>query len=294
MMDTIFYTDPYKENHISQAGDFYFDIETTGLRRSRDYAWVWGYSSIHGNEILSKQVYISSPEAEKESLAILSQDLANCKRIITYNGIYFDLPFLDARAQLYNLELPWPKTHLDLFQITRANSKFLHIGQLSLKNMERRMNIERIDPLGGKETLKIYEFVRESGDERLKRALLNHNYYDIKNLVPLMEILTIIKQQKTLSTSHGTHQIHDFYQRGNTLYVDIWFSHQEDIHLFTPQYTLDSQKGSGQVKLALKKALHKGRPVHYLSSTGKVVVTDILFFPIIKEEVLRICQENQL
>ena len=123
MIDIINYEDPYKPSIYNRTDDIYLDIETTGLKRNSDYAWVIGAAFVKEDKIESKQIFIKSKDDEKESLLYLNELLKNKQRIVTFNGNIFDIPFLNERADAYGVTLNFPQEQYDLYELIRKHNK---------------------------------------------------------------------------------------------------------------------------------------------------------------------------
>ena len=88
---------------LIEPGDLFLDIETTGLSRSRHQIYLIGMATvIDRNHIYVSQLFADYPEDETALLAHFSDELhaSNIKRIITFNGNSFDLPFLLERSKV--------------------------------------------------------------------------------------------------------------------------------------------------------------------------------------------------
>jgi uncharacterized protein len=146
----------------------YFDVEATGLDLHQDVITVIGIY----NGSLTKSFYRSCNLEEARS--ILSESVF----WVTYNGSYFDVPFLK-----YSFNLNVPCVHLDL----RKDFNRLGISGM-LKSLEGLLGYEREGPLkcldGFTAVILWHEFA--SGNEDALRLLLRYNMEDVVNLENLM------------------------------------------------------------------------------------------------------------
>lgn len=284
MIDIINYEDPYKPSIYNRTDDIYLDIETTGLKRNSDYAWVIGTAFVKEDRIESKQIFIKSKDDEKESLLYLNELLKNKQRIVTFNGNIFDIPFLNERAAAYGITLNFPQEQYDLYELIRKHNKFLMIKRINLKTAEKFMRIERNDPLAGKETLTLYKTYVETGYEYLKKSLLNHNYYDIKNLPPLMNVNAVIKNYNTLYDTRFV--INDFYTIGNSIITELICRRPiPEVSIFDGDISIEGNMNFLQIKFTLQKAMKDGMELLYFCDTKKVVKWERIYYTILRERI---------
>lgn len=284
MIDIINYEDPYKPSIYNRTDDIYLDIETTGLKRNSDYAWVIGAAFVQEDKIESKQIFIKSKDDEKESLLYLNELLKNKQRIVTFNGNIFDIPFLNERAAAYGVTLNFPQEQYDLYELIRKHNKFLMIKRINLKTAEKFMRIERNDPLAGKETLTLYKTYVETGYEYLKKSLLNHNYYDIKNLPPLMNVNAVIKNYNTLYDTRFV--INDFYTIGNSIITELICRRPiPEVSIFDGDVSIEGNMNFLQIKFTLQKAMKDGMELLYFGDTKKVVKWERIYYTILRERI---------
>ena len=284
MIDIINYEDPYKPSIYNRTDDIYLDIETTGLKRNSDYAWVIGAAFVQEDKIESKQIFTKSKDDEKESLLYLNELLKNKQRIVTFNGNIFDIPFLNERAAAYGVTLNFPQEQYDLYELIRKHNKFLMIRRINLKTAEKFMRIERNDPLAGKETLTLYKTYVETGYDYLKKSLLNHNYYDIKNLPPLMNVNAVIKNYNTLYDTRFV--INDFYTIGNSIITELICRRPiPEVSIFDGDISIEGNMNFLQIKFTLQKAMKDGMELLYFCDTKKVVKWERIYYTILRERI---------
>lgn len=284
MIYIINYEDPYKPSIYNRTDDIYLDIETTGLKRNSDYAWVIGAAFVQEDKIESKQIFIKSKDNEKESLLYLNELLKNKQRIVTFNGNIFDIPFLNERAAAYGVTLNFPQEQYDLYELIRKHNKFLMIKRINLKTAEKFMRIERNDPLAGKETLTLYKTYVETGYEYLKKSLLNHNYYDIKNLPPLMNVNAVIKNYNTLYDTRFV--INDFYTIGNSIITELICRRPiPEVSIFDGDISIEGNMNFLQIKFTLQKTMKDGMELLYFGDTKKVVKWERIYYTILRERI---------
>lgn len=175
-----------------------FDIETTGLYPKHDKIILIGFVHImpgHDDGELV-QFFAETPEDEKNILLEATREISDSDMLITYNGRSFDLPFLSARCQKYDIDLK-NIFNLDLYQLVRNYSTLKNVmGSLSQKSMEVFMQIDhlRADEISGGESVNLYkEYLNDVFPSLRSEILLNkillHNEDDVLQLTRLISLL---------------------------------------------------------------------------------------------------------
>ena len=102
------------------ADTLLLDIETTGLSAARHFIYCIGcsYLSPDKSDSITVQLFFAEKqEQEAELLAALTTLLQTHKRIITFNGNSFDLPFLKKRYEINRINQPFSDTQsVDLYR----------------------------------------------------------------------------------------------------------------------------------------------------------------------------------
>jgi uncharacterized protein YprB with RNaseH-like and TPR domain len=148
----------------------YLDIETSGLYQGIDEITVIGIYD--GQQV---KTFIQGVNLDEFELAMAPYEL-----IITFNGSYFDLPFI--RRQFPNISLP--PAHIDLrFFLNKLGYRG------GLKAIEKSFGLSRdsaIDGMDGYDAVLLWN-AYQSGDESALERLILYNTADIVDLEPLME-----------------------------------------------------------------------------------------------------------
>lgn len=285
-MELIEYIDHFENNGYAHEDDLYLDIETTGVRRYADFAWCIGYSYIRNDKIISKQIFLENSSDELASLSLIQHEMDRFKRIVTFNGDVFDLPFLYNRAMTYKMPLRFPEERIDLYKLLRANKKFMMLDKINLKTAEILSGIFRDDDMTGYETISLYEEVLRTKDPAKKSLLLNHNYYDIKNLPILMKIFLPIKKARTIDIGAQSFFVSDFYVTNDILEVRVSSKNEiYKIKFYDDNISAESNDNNIIIKYQSKTATKDGQNLRYFSHNNRVFEMDKIFYPIIKEEL---------
>lgn len=169
------------------------DIETTGFHRTYDVMSVLGliyfekqHDSINGYIV---QLFNENGSEDAQIISRLKHYLKSCNLLITYNGDRFDIPFLLEKTRLHAvdnhplLKIDQTMTSLDLYKVSKLQFPFLK--KCTLKAVEEQLEIHRDDLISGKEAAQSYRQFLRTKDFEMCKPILEHNYEDILNLIPL-------------------------------------------------------------------------------------------------------------
>lgn len=136
---------PFNKKNLKK-NECILDIETTGLDAKRDKLVVLGliYFDNKKNKFYIDQYFSNNDKEEIKLLKIYKEKIKN-RRLITYNGEIFDLPFLNIRLIENKLEPVFPENK-DLFKIIKSKRKLIEFESMKLINIEKIVGIERNDP----------------------------------------------------------------------------------------------------------------------------------------------------
>lgn len=157
--------------------DAYLDIETTGLSQDYDDITVIGIYLCNNTE--DKLIQLYGDQVTKDNLI---KALQGVRKIYTYNGKRFDLPFIDTFLGI-NLEAEFE--HHDLMY---------HCWNYNLKGgfkaVERQLQIPReTEGITGLDAVRLWWQYQDYYDEDALNLLLQYNKEDAVNLKTLREKL---------------------------------------------------------------------------------------------------------
>lgn len=179
----------------------FLDIETLGFNRNKDIIYLVGI--VYFNEVDNlwnlDQYFAQSIVEEKIMLKKLVEAIEGFETIITYNGDSFDLPYLNRRFKIYDIDFDIFKINsLDLYSIVRKNKQYLNLENYKLKTLEQFIGIYREDIYSGRDCIDFYKNYIINKDSLLETKILQHNFDDLIYMLDLFKVLDILKDKKTL------------------------------------------------------------------------------------------------
>jgi len=164
----------------------YLDIETTGLSMSP--LFLVGLMYISGGRLVLDQLLARDYSEEGTVLACLSDVMPRFEILVTFNGITFDVPFIEERMTIHRLSFPAPTAHIDLLPLARAV-----VGDKTPNHRLQTLEAyfckrKRVGDIAGAEIPDAYhEFVRTQ-DAKDMANIIHHNRLD---LVTMLQLVTI-------------------------------------------------------------------------------------------------------
>lgn len=150
------------------------DIETTGLDSRRDQLVLLGFIKYENAKCYIIQYFAEDNSEEKRLLEIYLM-MIEAKKVITYNGDKFDIPFLNMRLDYHKLLPVFPET-LDIYKLISRHRKYFVFESMKLMDIEKSIGIFRNDPSRYKVISKLTEDIQKR--DRPKPIMI-HNENDI-------------------------------------------------------------------------------------------------------------------
>jgi len=164
----------------------YLDLETTGLSMTPLFLVGLMYSS--GDDLVVDQLFARDYTEERAVLVHTAETLKGFKMLVTFNGMRFDLPFLEERMIYTGLEFAGAPVHVDLLPVARRILK-KRTPNHKLQTLERYLcNRKRIGDVPGSEIPGVYhEYVRtqDAGDIA---GVFHHNRLDLLTMLQLVTV----------------------------------------------------------------------------------------------------------
>lgn len=179
---------------ILRDGDLFVDIETTGLSRAKHAVYLIGTAAPCGDGLFElRQFFAERTSEEKDVLAAFSELLKNgaYRRIITFNGARFDLPFLDARAKKHDVSFDLSEcASFDIYKELTARKEFFQLPNYRQKTVEQFLGIAREDAYSGGELIRVYLDYEKQPTTHALDLLKLHNYEDVLGMIDLLSVFS--------------------------------------------------------------------------------------------------------
>lgn len=184
------FADPLLDQTFREDAIF-FDIETTGFSPATTQLYLIGSARREGNCVIVEQYFAESPEDEEMILSSFLSLLTHFDTIISFNGIGFDIPYLKAKCDTYQLTEQFAeKNYIDLFKIVSSYKFLLKLPNYKQKTLESFLGIHREDTFDGGELINIYKEYVNSPSEYQMFFLKQHNYEDVLGMLELIPVLS--------------------------------------------------------------------------------------------------------
>lgn len=177
------------------------DIETTGLDPNTDSLVVLGLIYFNKDKFYVDQYFAKNDKEEIRLLKIYKEKIKN-RKLITYNGDVFDLPFLNIRLTKKNEEAVFPENK-DIYKIIKAKRKLIEFNSMKLIDIEKRFGIERNDPSRYKVISKLTDEIKNRNNPW---PILIHNKNDLISTEAISNIKEVIDDK--LSFKVNNYKIH--------------------------------------------------------------------------------------
>lgn len=255
------------ENLNIDNNTFIFDIETTGLNSKYCKIILIGILYNCQNQTIIKQFFAENEGDEKELLMAFTKEVKNFNRHITYNGLGFDINFINYRLKKHNIDFSLNKDDdLDILKFIRPFKNFLGLDDCTLSTVEKFFDIYRGDIINGKESVKLYKEFEKNNDESLKYTILLHNYEDIYNLSKLINIKDLVKDKLDLIKINNKSQTLELfpsrYKINNKKLIMHFFvfnDYYKNISIYKDNYSITSCDNYIYLEVNINKGIDKAK-----------------------------------
>lgn len=242
---------------------FVFDIETTGLSPKYCSVILIGILFNTDNKTIIKQFFAEDESEEKELLTAFIEEISHFEKHITFNGITFDIPFLNSRFLKNNISFSLDKSNdIDILRIIKPYKEKLSLSDCKLKTIEKYIGIHREDTISGKESVQLYKEYVNSKSTDLKDIILLHNYEDIYYLGHLLKIKDVLEEKLdliTINTSNLNIKIlpksYKFANNKLTMKYNIFSGNYNSINIYADNYNIISDDENITLSLSVDRGL---------------------------------------
>lgn len=184
----------------------FLDIETMGLSKTYAPVYLVGllYQTPEGPVLA--QYLADNPSDERRMLKAALDKVAEFDTVITFNGDAFDLPFLEYRAQKLRLTNFPKRESVDLYRRFAPYCKAFGLTNRKLKTLEEFLGIYREDPFTGGQLIELYDEYSATGDARLEKVILLHNFEDIANMPALLRMEGFARALRTAAVTSASYE----------------------------------------------------------------------------------------
>lgn len=270
-----------------------FDIETTGLSRTKDFMYMFGICEKKYNKLIFTQYYIED-ENEEKKLILKINNLLKEKEIISYNGDRFDFPFIRKKANKYNISL-FDFKNIDIYREFQKLNFFLNEKSLKAINLGKRLGLDVHDYVNQNEMPKVFKMYQKIKDKEILSKLIYHNYIDLKVLSNIYEYKTsILDNILTIKNKKFIGKIKNIYIQKNYLIIKLSNLENKSLNFNDFNYSIEANNDEIKIKLELKSVFLKNNENIKLFKFSKYKNKIFKDSSIFKENYILICKNNIL
>jgi uncharacterized protein YprB with RNaseH-like and TPR domain len=162
-----------------------FDTETTGLLgHSNAMVFMLGIAYFDDHSWRTKQWTLLQASGAAAMYARFCAALPAAPQLVSYNGIRFDIPMMQADLRLHGISLALRDFgHWDLLYPTRKRFRSVW-PNCKLQTLEQRLlNFHRLDDVPGSEAPLAWRSYLQRGETRRLAGILEHNRHDLISLI---------------------------------------------------------------------------------------------------------------
>lgn len=165
------------------AAVVFFDTETTGL--NNEPLFLVGMLCHEGGATLIRQLLARDYSEEPAVLAEARRQMQQAQLVVSYNGLTFDVPYLQNRLRYHRLGRLELAAHLDLLPVARRKLG-RSLGDCKLQTLERGLcHRERQNDIPGAQIPQAYHDFVADGEAGQLRRIVEHNSFDVITLAEL-------------------------------------------------------------------------------------------------------------
>lgn len=258
---------------------FIFDIETTGLNPKFCKVILIGILYNCQDKTVIKQFFAENEDEEKKVLTAFANDIECFKRHVTYNGLGFDIGFINYRLKKHNIDFILNKEEdFDIFRFVKQFKNPLNLEDCSLSTVETYFGIHRDDIIDGGESVKLYKKFVESKDHKVMDTILLHNYEDIYNLSKLVNIKDLIGKKLDLLDLNGSNynlKVFPLNYKINAkklcMNYFIFAGEHNNISIYNDNYSIICQDNNISLEININKGIDRDKNTVLFYNLSKII-----------------------
>ncbi|MBI5297885.1 MAG: ribonuclease H-like domain-containing protein [Chloroflexi bacterium] len=183
------WADDARIEELPLASLAFLDTETSGLAGGTGtYAFMVGVARFVDDQFQLAQFFLRDPSEEPALLEGLTDFLAPCRALVTFNGKTFDAPLLRTRFTLHHIPNPFADfAHIDLLPLARRLWRD-RLPSRALKYLEENiLGLPRTsEEVPGYEIPWLYFDYLRTGDASPLKGVFYHNAMDVVTMAALL------------------------------------------------------------------------------------------------------------
>lgn len=168
----------------------FIDIETTGLKKETTSLYLIGCGFYTDEGFMTRLFFADNESEEYDILQAFSLMIRDFTHMFHYNGLKFDIPYLEYKAGIHNINGLFDGIiQIDIYKLIKPLRYLLFSDTMRQKAVESFLCIDREDRYNGGELIDVYKrYTVTSGSDDLS-ALITHNREDVLGMHRIMPIL---------------------------------------------------------------------------------------------------------
>ncbi|MCC3863860.1 ribonuclease H-like domain-containing protein [Terrisporobacter petrolearius] len=261
------------------SNTFIFDIETTGLSPKFCKVILIGILYNCQDKTVIKQFFAENEDEEKELLLAFVDNIKCFKRHVTYNGLSFDIGFVNYRLKKHHIDFNLNKEDdFDIFRFIKSFKSPLGLEDCSLNSVETYFNIHRDDVIDGGESVKLYKEFVKNKDRKLLDTILLHNYEDIYNLSKLVNIKDLVREKLDLIELGGINynlKVFPLNYKINAkklcINYFIFTGEHHNISIYNDNYSIICQNNNISLEININKGIDRDKNNILFYNLSKII-----------------------
>ena len=180
------------EIEFSEFNPIFYDIETTGLSRTKACVYLIGAVKLEENCWILYQWMSENSSEEKDLLNKFSDFITGATCTIQYNGSRFDQPFLEERYKQNNMSSPFKNIPaVDLYQLLKPCQKLFKLPHMKQPDLENLIEISSRNYCDGGRCISLYNSYIKNKNVKYAEIVMGHNEEDLLGLGKIYNLLVI-------------------------------------------------------------------------------------------------------